>query len=379
MRTDRTLFLLTCLAVCLQAAAGSFATQRLDRLAGYLSLQQLDGLPQGITGTYAYRQHPLVVRKNQWGEVEHIGLLLFAQAMRQANPSPIYDFLERYLLARMVTPASSEDGTKMQWDDVHFVVGTPQTALAIDTLTAFAEERVDLRVYRVTWSATDGRPLLTVSFKMDYQLLTGCDAVELEHNFIRSLRRYQPTAAKPVASGPTAAVPPPSALPSTGTEHTLVGSYFISPMVRNDLYFTRDKEQQPWTLVSGKARATKTIANWMLSAEADNELPMDLAVDKYGYLVDSLKTTYRAWQQLCMGEGCQPFYGLKGKQGATYQGSVFMVNRRGGYMHLLSVNIPDALFADGKAARMTARFYAYIPLYNVSGEMLKIQDFEPIQ
>lgn len=365
----RGIVLMVVATCCIGMRATSFDTQRLERLAGYLSLQKLDTLPVGVTNTYYYKQHPLTIRKNQWGEVEHIGLLLFAQTYRQQMPLPIYDFLERYLLTLLVTPANTEDATRMQWDKVHFTTGSAATALKLDTTATFSNEYVDLHVYRVSW-AVDGKNVLELSFTMNVQMLMGCDAVELEHRFIRHLSRYQ---ARPLYHSVF------TGLPKEGTEYTKTDSYYMSPMVRNDIYYTRKSKKTAWMLVDDAARPTKTISNWMVSPDSDNDLSINLTVDKYGYQLDSLHTNYRTWQQLCMDEGCQPFYGLKTKNNGVYESSVFMVNKKGGYVHLLSINIPEWALKDKNNAVCTARMYAYIPLFNVSVKLLHNVEYEPIK
>lgn len=365
----RGIILMVVASCCMGMWATSFDTQRLERLAGYLNLQKLDTLPVGVTNTYYYNRRPLTIRKNQWGEVEHIGLLLFPQTYRQQLPLPIYDFLERYLLARLATPANTEDAARMQWDKVHFTTGSAATALKLDTTATFSNEYVDLHVYRVSWTV-DSKKVLELSFTMNVQMLMGCDAVELEDRFIRHLSRYQ---VRPLSHSIF------TGLPEEGTEYTRADSYYMSPMVRNDIYYTRKSKKKEWTLVDDAARPTKTINNWMVSSDGDNALTMNLMVDKYGYLLDSLQTSYRAWQQLCMDEGCQPYYGLKTKREGVYESSVFMVNKKGGYVHLLSINIPEQALKDRTGVVCTARMYAYIPLFNVSAKLIHNVEYEPIK
>ena len=361
------LVIATCSCICMRAT--TFDTQRLERLAGYLNLQQLDTLPVGVTNTYSYKNHPLTIRKNQWGEIEHIGLQLFPQMYRQAHPLPIYDFLERYLLARLATPNNTEDAVKAQWDRVSFSIGTAATALKIDTTIVFNNEYVEMHVYRVSW-IKDDKKILEMSFDMDYQLLLGCDAVELEHRLIRRIARFKANVSHALNQ---------KMLPLDGVEYTFQDSYYMSPMVRNDIYYTRKSKKKPWMLVDDVARATKTINNWMISPASNNELPLEMTLDKYGYEVDSLLTTYRTWQQYCMSEGCQPYYGLKNKKDGVYEGTVFMINRTGGYLHLLSIGIPERALQSRKGTKANARMYAYIPLYNVSAQLLHNVEYEPIK
>lgn len=362
--------ILMVIAACFcNMSATTFDTPFLERMAGYLSLQQLDSIPVGITNTYKYREHPLTIRKNQWGEIEHIGLLLFPQGYRELQPLPIYDFIERDLLARLTTPHGTEDAFRQKWSRVYFNRGNAETALKIDTTALFNSEYIDLRAYKVSWEV-DGKKVLEISFTMNYQMLIGCDALELEDRFARHLARYQSHDVMRCTY---------KDFPEKGTEFTLTNSYYMSPMVRNDIYYTRKNEKGAWGLVNDTARATKTISNWMVAADSDNEIPLEITLDKYGYEVDSLFTDYRTWQQFCMEEGCTPYYGLKGKSDGMYNSSVFMINKIGGYVHLLSINIPEDALRGNKSVKATARMYAYIPLFNVKAKLLHNIEYEPVK
>jgi hypothetical protein len=227
---------------------------------------------------------------------------------------------------------------------------------------------VDLRAYKVAWEV-GGKKILEMSFPMNYQMLIGGNALELEDRLVRRLRCYQ---AHDISQGIA------KELPNVGLEFTYTNSYYMSTMVRNDVYYTRDMEEEPWRLVNDTARATRTINNWMIASDSENEIPLEITFDKYGYEVDSLFTNYRTWQQFCMEEGCTPYFGIKNKYNGIYECSVFMVNKTGGYVHLLSINIPEDTLKDPGNITATARMYAYIPLYNVRAKLLHNVEYEPI-
>ena len=348
-----------------------YDTQQLEKLAGMLNLRGLDSLPVGVSNDYTYSNHPLTVRKNEWGEIEHIGLLLFSRSLRESSPSLVYDFLERYLLLRLAVPANAEERVKLQGDHFSFSVGFLEVVLQIDTTTAFTEECIDLRSYRTAWLRGTNK-LLEVTFDMDCQLMWGCDAVELENRMMRHLARFRPD-----GSGGRYADSP--ALPVSGLEYTLSDSYYMSPMIRDDVYYTRREESQPWELVNSRKRPVQTIANWMVARDSENELPLRLVVDRYGYQADSLQMNYRAWQQWCVQEGCTPYFGVKAKRDDAYLGTVFMVNRRGGYLHLLRIDIPVSALTDMKSAVAAARCYAYIPLHNVDALLIRSSEYIPVR
>lgn len=369
MNIKRIILVLTLLlATVLTIHATNFATKGLERLATCVGLNRLESLTPGIHNTYVYKGRKLTVRINEWNEVEHIGLLLFSEDLRRQHPLPIYDFLERYLLAHNALPADADERFMMAWDKVHFSYGNAATALSLDTTTSFSESHVDLRVYKVAW--TDGdKKLLEMSFLMDYQLLTGCNALELEKSLFKKIRRGLPKAYTQQQIS----------LFADGTEYVKQGKFFISPLVRNDVYYTRTVIDTPWTLVCDSNRMIKTISNIMIASESDHDLKMRIKLDKYGLRTDSATVDYKVWRQLCIDEGCQPYFGLKNKQGDVYKCSVFMVNETGGYLHLLSIDIPEPAVSMPDKKLALARLYCYIPLHNVSENVLNPTEFEPVK
>lgn len=361
--------LLSCLHLA-DAKAISFASDRLGKLVGYVGLQGLDTLSTGVYNTYTYKQHPLTVRVNRWGEIEHVGLLLFPTLIRSVHPTPVYDFLERYLLERNVIPANSEYGVKMKWDNVHFSIGNAAAALKIDTTAEFLESHVDLHVYKVAWKQ-GGRTMLEMSFDMDWQLMSGCNAIELAQLFFHKLRRYE---LQPL-NAPSCNM---QGFPANGTNYIKTGNNFASPFVRNDLYYSRKNKKDKWRLTISGKQPLRTLSNIMLSPEGDSKMKVLVKYDKYGLRSDSALVYYRAWQELCIEEGCEAYFGLKEKKDNIYRGTVFMVNRLGGYLHLLSINVPETALDGNQEHIAEARLYCYIPLHNVDDKILSVAEFEPI-
>jgi hypothetical protein len=172
---------------------------------------------------------------------------------------------------------------------------------------------------------------------------------------------------------------PQASVSADGTEHTRHGKFFISPMVRSDLFYTRPSQDAPWTLVSDTARMTKAISNIMIAAESDHGMKVRIKLDKYGLRTDSATVDYKVWRQICIEEGCVPYFGLKSKQGDVYRCSVFMVNETGGYLHLLSIDVPEGAVKTPEKKLALARLYCYVPLHNVSDNVLNPTEFEPVK
>ncbi len=367
MKRYSSVIALLLLACTLQASTASFTTKRLKGMAEYLSLNGLDTLKSGSYETYSYKGHPLVIRVNKWGEIEHIGLKLFSSELRELFPSPAYDFLERYLLERNASPTDTEEGTKMQWDKVYFSVGSPATALKIDTTADYSDNYYELKVYRVAWSI-NGETILQMTFDMDYQLMSGCTEIELETNFMRTLSRFETSEIYRQRN---------FRFPEKEKEFIKKGDFFISPFIRNDQYYTKKKGE--WELVRSTKRPTHSVANIMLDANPNDSIHLKVIMDQYGYKKDTLMSTYRQFIQLCIKEGCIPYYGIKEKGDDAYSSTVFLVNRQGGYLHMLSAIIPISVIDKPEETTIVGKLYAYIPLFNVSDKILNPQNYQSIK
>lgn len=333
--------LLTCFG---QVSADGFATKRLQSIAQCLQATHADTTK-------------LNIRTNGYGEVEHIGLRLFPDELRRMNAfSPVYDFLERNLLERQLTGLDGEIRHRLQSEHVTFVKGNARTVNTFDGTEEFSEERIDLKKYRVCWTR-GGREVLKISFDMDIELLSGCNSIELEEFFLRRLNRF---------SG-EAGLPEVDFFPQEGAEFTAEGNSFLIPEMRNDLYYERGAKG--WQLVCKAATPSKTLANLMLSPEMPFKPMLKLTLDKYGYSTD--KTEVPFWRLLAMtiAEGCSPYFGVKERRDdGTYTGTLMLVNRRAGYVHMLSVVVPPAVLRGerGQEALISGRLYTYIPMHNVS-------------
>ncbi len=351
------------------ACATSFGTKRLERMANYLQLTGLDSLQEGVNLSYSFRVHPLVVRVNRWGEIEHIGLKLFSEEMRQLNPLPLYDFLERYLLERLAAPKDSEDVIRMGWDSVRFRKGNPETALQLDGTEIFSESHIDLKAYEVKWTKADST-ILDMAFEMDSELLSGCNSIELEENLIRHLALFD-------AKGYSL---PNVIFPIGQNYFVLEGNAVLNSSIRNTLYFAN--RGKGWEPLKDKKQPSKSVATMMLGQESSDSLQLQLTVSMYGYRQEHLRIPYAQWFQFCEEEGCKAYYGMREKSNGVYKGTVFMVNRMGGYVHMLMVDVSeqvldnDAILAEWP---IKGRLYTYIPMHNVSDDFLNYNEFDDIE
>lgn len=358
------LFLISCIV---EAQGRSYATKRLKRIAEVLSLSDIDTLSSGEYDSFKYRGRNLTIRVNQWNEIDHIGIKLFGRVQRETSPSPIYDFLERRLLEENLYTKDTEDKTRMQWDKVYYLVGNPREISEIDSTCDFSYSYEELHKYDVRWSR-EGKLKLHMKFDMDYQLLTGCPIGELESNFMRLIKRNQDIYHIP---------PPKNAFPEEGKEYVLTGDYFISPAIKSDVYFT--KKGGAWQPVRNKKRVLHSISNCLIFPIEDMKNTIKLSLKGYDINYDTINVNYQLFFSHCMNEGCQAYFGLKQKEKGSFSGTVFFVNKKAGYLHMLSVTAPVDIIEEGSESSISGTLFLYIPLFNVSNKVLNPKSYQPIE
>lgn len=353
-----------CLAVLLLSVVTAlgqvrFATTRLQTMAGLLSIRQ-NQLTEGDNDGHYHLGHPLNVRVNQWGEVEHIGYKLFSAEVRKSNPLPVYDFLERYFL-ELDLLNDMDQSMRLAIDKVQLSNKNLDIIHTFDGSETLNVEMLNLKKYQVAWSR-NGLNIMTATFDMDYQLLSGCNSIEAEQKLIRELQRY------PFDGRQEREVDFPEANQSNAFWQVNGGTYILEE-IRHTLYYHKNDNGR-WNLVCDAKHPVWSTFNLMLSSDMDNDCCLDLIVDLYGYKEKRMTVPLRKWIDFCNDQGCKSYLGIKTSQEDKITGTMFMVNEKMGYNHMLTIELDKDVFAARKG-NIRSRLYAYIPLHNVSDDYFK--------
>ena len=359
-KTILTILILT-LAGIKPVNAVRFSTHRLESIARSLKLNNLDTLPEGEHHQYQYRGHDLDIRVNDVGEIEHIGLLLFPQWCRQDASRILYDFLERNLLERQISNLDEKLWFKLQNDKFYFLKGDAKTALQIDTtgINFFDISHEDFKTYLVCWKR-DGQELLKVKFDMDYQMISGCDAFELDSLFMQRLKRFKPHSY----------TKKDFVFPKHEDAYVAAGDTFLTREFRNELYYER--RNGSWYLSESLGTQNKMLRNMMLSMDFSGNPSLTVSLDQHSDVKEVLQIPYKHWIQMCLDEGCKPFFGIKRKTQTSYEGTMLMVNPSAGYVHLLSVVVPFDTLEKGGNGPIRGYLFVYIPMHNVSNDYFQL-------
>lgn len=341
-------------------AAPLFHTRCLETLSKSLQLELPDSMGENVDNdsTWHFSGKPLRVRTNVYGDVSHIGYKLFDSQWAAAYAArPLLDFLERYALELDVPRKGVDKAEEAARKPVTFVKGnlsmlrnrTPQTNCVIN--------EVERRRYTVEWE--EGNQQVCLIVPADYQLFMGADAVELEQIFERDVKRMK-------AELPGAALPVSWEDGNRSRADSILivskGCY-LSDQIRSDLYLYATP--QDTLLLADTLRPVQTVNNILLTGYFDREIPLQLTVDKYGYLKSEMEIALQQLLAYCRMENCMLFLGIKNRTSDLLSVTLFAVNMKMAYSHTISLEFPFGILR-GTQEKIKGRIYVYTPLQNIT-------------
>jgi len=329
------LYIIICLTVVLPVSAKtSFRTAELERLAKVLELDT-DLLTEGYSHPTAQGCSLTVHQSEQ--TIDHIGLYLFTEEIRQTGKSPVFDFLERYFLQLKYPPLLKSTSNMIRDDQFKFLTGSLGTVSEI-LLTDVFSYSFDNHNYQATWSRND-QPLLSVTFPVEYELISGENKIEAEDNLLADIRSTKVDVSKEK--------------PFSKNDH------YLSKDITNRTYLQRGK------LVSDVHHPAESAANMMLSLHTEGSFNIKITQLCYGFRKTVFEVPLRQWIAFCQSHGCELFFGIEDvSDEGSVNGVVLAVNESENYNHVLTVNIPTDIL-DSKSGTIEARLYPYVPTHNV--------------
>ena len=330
------IYIIMCMAAILQTTAQTtFRTSELERLATAVSLDA-QALPEGWSHPTASSLRLSVHTKDK--TIDHIGLCLFSDELRSVGKSPVFDFLERYFLQMKFPPQSKSLLNMIRDDQFRFLTGKPETIDVILTSDNFSFE-YDHHRYHAAWSR-NGKTLLSVSFPVEYELISGENKIEAEDNLqadIRSTKIVQPSDAMPA----------------------LKNDSCYSADFTNRLYYLNNE------LVVSPQHPIESAANMMLSLNAQGSYALNMTQVSYGFRKTVFEVPLRQWIAFCQSRGCELYFGVENMDPlGDVDCVVLAVNTSENYNHVLTVRIPQNVI-EAKEGTVEARLYPYVPTHNV--------------
>ena len=325
-----------CLTVALTTTAQiTFRTSELHRLASTLKID-VEKLHDGYN-YLATGNTPLVIHL-QKDVLDHIGLSLFSEEMRQMSQTPVFDFLERYFLQLKYPPSEKTAAMMTRDDEFRFERGTLQTIGELLPTDNF-EYHYNAHRYVASWSRNDS-PLLVVSFPVEYQLMSGRSKIDAESHILNDIRQ-------------TAIVHTPD------NKDAQQNDYYIVESCTNRLYFTDNH------LVASDRHPAETVANMMLSTEMEDSVQLRITQVEYGFRKSIVEVDLKQWISFCRNNHCQLYFGVDNiSDSGSVEAVVLAVNREENYNHVLTVTVPADVIATQQGT-VEARLYSYVPTQNI--------------
>lgn len=194
----------------------------------------------------------------------------------------------------------------------------------------------------------------------DYQLFTGANAIELENIFERDVCRLTSTLIA-------------DTLPSnwkysniSRSDNLIIASNgnYLSDMIRSDLYLEKAPEGKLVLLIN-ESKPLQSVSNILLTGHSDKELPLELTIDKYGYRKTNIEITLQQFIIYCQQENCKLYLGIKTHTNETITATLFAVNSKMAYNHMISLTFPLSILHKGEG-KIKGKLYAYTPLQNIT-------------
>lgn len=294
-----------------------------------------------------------------WGQSERQNgnLYLFSQKVRESSPSPLYNFVEKYLSQLKAAGNNDKTNAKMKNDLFTIEYGSVASiSLLHDSMEINILREKDKRYY-ITWTK-DKQKIMSISFPVQYELILGLKKVEIEDLLKERLLAYKP---QPIVKKIS-----PNTLSATTQKDFFIeekGFYQIDGM-RADHYYL--KSEAGYTLLADKNNPIETLANLMTTGQVKNNIRLTIIQRKYGNKQDTIQTTVNQWISFCKEEGCIPYLGIEEYDGKNIRATVIMENKILGYIHLFFFQFPAELLENKLKGDVTATLYSYIPVHNLN-------------
>ena len=364
IKTRTILLAVTALLTATIGYAQQFQASHLKKAATKLKFNASDLVADTLPATLQLKTgtQPIVARIDSKGVVEHLGVPLFAEEMRQLQPSPIYDYLEYTVLDRLFKVSENT----LTHQDLKFEKGNlAQLAKVNDEADGCTIENLADKYYRVRWTKGE-TPIVIVSFPINYELLANSNRKELELNFIRDIKTFTdntPMTQKDLSAQMVATKDPDL--------FVVPGEHYLINEINSNRYLTVNSKdtdggnEHHLGFVFDRHQPQESFANLMV----EPDMPIDSARIELEFVLgnykrDTVNVALRDWMAFCRKQGCQPYFGFEENNGGTLTGTLIMRNKQSGYDHIVAVRAEESeFFADHPLVH--AKVHLFTPSSNV--------------
>lgn len=357
--------------------ASTFTNRKLENIAAQLSsLYSFHcNAPQTRTLPSLCYDNPVIVTADPFRTINHIGLKLFDRAIVEGNPSPVYNFVERLFLEILLLKNDAE--IKKYLSESKVILrgnGSLQQNIAKGLLRVLAEITPEQSVfittdnnrYTVSW-LRQGKPILSVRFPIQYELLWGMNKAEAENRFYSDIVFFK----NKVTRSESPELPEPESLVPMGDScYCVVGDFYGIEAVTSNRYYRRfpDGGFRPLADVQHPIEAITNLFTVEANFQAgiDQQIVADITQKMYGGRKNEFRLPLNQLVAFCKTSGCEAYVGIESKEDNLLRGVVIMTNRSLGYNHLFYFNTDVRILAQPAKYTLNIQLYAFVPMHNVN-------------
>ena len=374
MKTNRMIGYLLCLIVCFSGFYTPLSAQepvvyrtlKVEDIAGRLAERGIRIKKEGLYDASALCPGKQVeMKKDIFGRVGFIGLHLFDKSLRQNFASPVYDFMERYLLELLLLN-EDERRVKLREDKVEVLLNGVGYEKGMRRLTDFIlfvgsdspfTIQSDSLGYKAGWKVSIGTAALI--FPKQYELIFGSDKAEMEKGLMEELARVE----EKVSVWDTFNVKDLQPTSRKGYYFRRGSSYLI-PELHTDTYY-KQIDAENCVLLFDKELPGESIANlFQTGYYGDRRVAMKIKHHCYGNQVADFEVDVQNWVEYCRIQKCRIYFGPETLSDTEISGTVLVVNPDLGYNHILYFRCGTDIF-DRKRPSMDVDLYTYVPTHNI--------------
>lgn len=351
-----------------EAAVRKYRSQRLADIAGQLQAEyQIDC---SSAKTCPIGNYTLSVVENSMREVCHIGFQLFLPVLTKQNPSPVYRFVERYLLELFLLKDSPAIRQKLQEDKVNLRFGNGKQPADIysgltNMLSAIKENftlsiTTDNSHYTVSW--LEGKqPFCSLRFPIQYELMWGINKKETEAYFYTDLLHYLQAHRQKQEALPL----PPDKLPSVGGNcYVWEGEWYAIEAMNTNRYYKRRSSDGKYEPLCSLSRPEESVQN-LFTLDCSQQITASVTQRLYGRKKNSFEVPLHVLLNFCRQEGCEVFAGIENCNGKEVSGTLTLLNRSLGYNHLMFFKTDYRVLEHPERYPIEIQLYAYVPTHNL--------------
>ena len=345
----------------------NFKSHKLEEIASKLSAYY--HVDFGASQVYALNEKPLIVTIDNFHTIDHIGFKLFDRAVMEQNPSPIYHFVERFLLELFLMKDNSKISEYLQESKIILRFGqTSNKGVYHDLLGVLSKISPGLSIimttdnnrYTISWFQNN-RLVFSLRFPIQYELLWGMNKAESENHFYSDLLAFR--SVKNI-SIPSDTLNTSFMKAINDSCFRASGDYYGIEEITSDQYYQKTSKGKLIQL-SDLNNPVESVLN-LFTMKADKRITAAVVQRLYGGRKVNFDITLSQLLDFCRVSGCEIYAGVEALEGNAISGTVMMVNRALGYNHLLSFSTDIRVISNPDKYKMDIQLFTFVPIHNIN-------------